>query len=136
MEKMTWREAINLPALTLAYVGDGVYELGVRRYLLERGVRKVEELHRGAVGYVKATFQSRFYQSLLESLSEEELSVLKRGRNAKAGHQPKSSGVAEYHNATGVEALFGAVWLAGRDERLEELFALLFAFIEKEENIE
>lgn len=132
MEKMTWLESVNLPALTLAYIGDGVYELAIRRYLLTKGLRKAEEMHRTAVGYVKATFQSRFYRELAETLPEAELAVLKRGRNAKSGHQPKSSGVAEYHNATGVEAVFGALWLAGETERLEALFQQLYAFIERE----
>lgn len=132
METMTWQQAINLPALTLAYIGDGIYEIGVRRYLLSKNVMKVEELHRKAVGYVKATFQSRFYQVLAETLPERELAVMKRGRNAKTGHQPKSSGVMEYHNATGVEALFGALWLAGEQERLDDLFSQLYAFMEQD----
>lgn len=134
METMTWQEAINLPALTLAYIGDGIYEIGVRRYLLSKNVMKVEELHRTAVHYVKATFQSRFYQLLAETLPERELAVMKRGRNAKTGHQPKSSGVMEYHNATGVEALFGALWLAGETDRLNALFQQLYTFIEEDES--
>ena len=99
---------------------------------LTKGLRKAEEMHRTAVGYVKATFQSRFYRELAETLPEAELAVLKRGRNAKSGHQPNSSGVAEYHNATGVEAVFGALWLTGETERLEALFQQLYAFIERE----
>lgn len=135
METMTWQEAINLPALTLAYIGDGIYEIGIRRYLLSKNVMKVEELHRKAVHYVKATFQSRFYQYLAETLPERELAVMKRGRNAKTGHQPKSSGVVEYHNATGVEALFGALWLSGEKERLDVLFQQLYTFIEEDNTI-
>ena len=135
METMTWQEAINLPALTLAYIGDGIYEIGIRRYLLSKNVMKVEELHRKAVHYVKATFQSRFYQHLAEPLPERELAVMKRGRNAKTGHQPKSSGVVEYHNATGVEALFGALWLSGEQERLDALFQQLYTFIEEDNTI-
>ena len=135
METMTWQEAINLPALTLAYIGDGIYEIGIRRYLLSKNVMKVEELHRKAVHYVKATFQSRFYQHLAETLPERELAVMKRGRNAKTGHQPKSSGVVEYHNATGVEALFGALWLSGEQERLDDLFQQLYTFIEEDNTI-
>lgn len=130
MRTMTWQEAINLPALTLAYIGDGIYEIGIRRYLLERGIMKAEELHRAAVHYVNATFQSGFYHCLSEILPDRELAVMKRGRNAKTGHQPKSSGVAEYHNATGVEALFGALWLAGESDRLEVLFEELCTYIE------
>lgn len=132
MEAMTWQEAINLPALTLAYIGDGIYEIGIRRYLLSKGILKSEELHRTAVHYVKATFQSDFYYHLCEILPEREQAVMKRGRNAKTGHQPKSSGVAEYHNATGVEALFGALWLAGERERLSGLFQELYTFIEND----
>lgn len=133
MEKLTALEAANLPALTLAYIGDGAYELGVRRYLLAKGIRKVDELHKAAVGYVKATFQSDFYHYLETRLTETELAVLKRGRNAKTGHQPKSSGVVEYHNATGVEALFGYLWLSGNEARLDELFSLLYTFIDERE---
>lgn len=129
---MTWQEAINLPALTLAYIGDGIYEIAVRRYLLEGDIKKSDEIHKQAIKYVNATFQSRFYQLLGDKLDETELAMLKRGRNAKTGHQPKSSGVTEYHNATGVEALIGALWLSGANQRLEQIFDLLFALIETE----
>lgn len=129
---MNWREAINLPSLTLAYIGDGVYEIAVRRYLLESGIKKADEIHKEAVKYVKATFQSDFYHFLGDKLSEEELAVMKRGRNAKTGHQPKSSGVSEYHNATGVEALIGALWLSDAKERLNVIFDFLFDFMEKD----
>jgi ribonuclease-3 family protein len=132
MKEMNWREAINLPSLTLAYIGDGIYEIAVRRYLLESGIKKADEIHKEAVKYVKATFQSGFYHLLLDKLSEAELAVMKRGRNAKTGHQPKSSGVAEYHNATGVEALMGALWLSGDQERLDTIFDLLFDLMQKD----
>lgn len=129
---MNWQEAINLPSLTLAYIGDGIYEIALRRHLLERGVKKADALHKEAVKYVNATFQSRFYQFLADVLEEQELAVMKRGRNAKTGHQPKSSAVGDYHNATGVEALIGALWLTGAEERLGQIFDLLFDLIEKE----
>lgn len=132
MKEMNWREAINLPSLTLAYIGDGIYEIAVRRYLLESGIKKADKIHKEAVKYVKATFQSGFYHFLAEKLPEEELAVMKRGRNAKTGHQPKSSCVAEYHNATGVEALIGALWLSGHQERLDAIFDLLFEWIQKD----
>lgn len=129
---MSWRETINLPSLTLAYIGDGVYEIAVRRYLLESGIKKADEIHKEAVKYVNATFQSGFYHFLGDKLLEEELAVMKRGRNAKTGHQPKSSGVSEYHNATGVEALIGALWLSDAKERLDVIFDFLFDFMEKD----
>lgn len=132
MKEMSWQEAVNLPSLTLAYIGDGVYELAVRRYLLGSGIKKADELHKAAVKYVKATFQSDFYQLLLDELPEEELAVMKRGRNAKTSRQPKSSGVAAYHNATGLEALVGALWLSGNQQRLDAIFCLLFERIGNE----
>ncbi len=132
MKEMSWQDAVNLPSLTLAYIGDGVYELAVRRYLLKSGIKKADELHKEAVKYVKATFQSDFYQLLADRLPEEELAVMKRGRNAKTGRQPKSSNVAAYHNATGVEALVGALWLSGSHQRLNAIFCLLFDHIRNE----
>ncbi len=136
MQKTDWRDVSSLPALTLAYIGDAVFELGVRRYFLDRGTRRAEELHVQAVSCVKAKFQSRFYHYLEPRLSGEELQVMKRGRNAKSGHQPKNSDISDYRRASGVEALFGALWLGGREERLRELFAELYVFIEKEEDHE
>ncbi|MEE0776020.1 MAG: ribonuclease III domain-containing protein [Bacillota bacterium] len=132
MSPYSWIDAINLPSLTLAYIGDGVYEMAIRRYLLEQGIRKPEELHHKAVEYVKATFQSRFYHEILPTLSEQEAAVLKRGRNSKSGHQPKHTDVQDYRKATAVEALVGALYLAGKTQRLEEIFHCLFALIEKE----
>lgn len=129
----SWVDAIKLPSLTLAYIGDGVYEMAIRCYLLEQGIRKPEELHHKAVEYVKATFQSRFYHEILPHLSETEEAVLKRGRNSKSGHQPKHTDVQDYRKATAVEALVGALYLAGKKERLNDIFARLFALIEKEE---
>ncbi|MDO4541395.1 MAG: ribonuclease III domain-containing protein [Bacillota bacterium] len=127
---MTWSEAITLPSLTLAYIGDGVYEMAVRRYLVAKGVRKPDQLHHDAVNFVKATFQSNFYQELLPILTEGELAVLKRGRNSRSGHQPKNTEVVDYRRATAVEALVGALYLGDRQERLDTVFQLLYAFIE------
>lgn len=130
---MTEAEASALPSLTLAYIGDGIYEIGIRRFLISKGIRKVDELHKTAVDYVKASFQSGFYYHLTNLLTEEELAVMKRGRNTKTGHKPKSSDAAEYHNATGVEALFGYIWLSNQTDRLNELFSVLYQYIEDEQ---
>ena len=126
------KDAQALPALTLAYIGDGVYEMAVRCYLLNRGIRKPDDLHKEAIGYVKAAFQSGFYHELLPHLSPREEAILKRGRNSKSGHQPKNADVQEYRKATAVETLFGALYLGQEEERLKEIIALLYAFIEKE----
>lgn len=125
-----WQEAAALPALTLAYIGDTVYETAIRRYLVERGLRKVDQLHRAAVNCVRADFQAAFYHHLLPRLREEETAVLKRARNAHS-QKPRHADVQAYHKATAVEALIGAIYLANDQKRLQQIFDLLFAFIEK-----
>ena len=126
---MDEKEARCLPALTLAYIGDAVYEMAIRCYLLEKGIRKPDELHKEAVDYVKAEFQAAFYHAILPVLTEAEVAVLKRGRNSKSAHQPKHADVQDYRKATAVEALFGALYLGGDEKRLEEILQKLYAFI-------
>lgn len=123
-----------LPPLTLAYIGDAAYELWVRRHLISRGYTRVNELHRLAVKYVNAVTQSRLVSRVEALLTEEEAAVLKRGRNAKSGRQPKNTEVLEYRRATGLEALVGYLYLEGEKERLEEIFHLLVQMVETEEN--
>ena len=108
-----------LSPLALAFVGDGVYSLFVRERLLAQANRPVGDLHRLAVEAVRAEAQSAAVERLLPVLTEEELAVFKRGRNA---HTARTG--AEYHRATGLESLFGYLYLDGRADRLRELFAL------------
>ena len=108
-----------LSPLALAFVGDGVYSLFVRERLLAKANRPVGDLHRLAVEAVRAEAQSAAVERLLPVLTEEELAVFKRGRNA---HTARTG--AEYHRATGLESLFGYLYLDGRTVRLRELFAL------------
>lgn len=108
-----------LSPLALAFVGDGVYSLFVRERLLAKANRPVGDLHRLAVEAVRAEAQSAAVERLLPILTEEELAVFKRGRNA---HTARTG--AEYHRATGLESLFGYLYLDGRTDRLRELFAL------------
>ena len=108
-----------LSPLALAFVGDGVYSLFVRERLLAKANRPVGDLHRLAVEAVRAEAQSAAVERLLPVLTEEELAVFKRGRNA---HTARTG--AEYHRATGLESLFGYLYLDGRTDRLRELFAL------------
>ena len=103
----------QLSPLNLAFIGDCVYEMLVRLYLVEQANRPVNELHRESVRFVSAKAQTEAFAKLEPLLTEEELAVFKRGRNAKTGHQPKSASVGEYHCATGVEALFGYLYLQG-----------------------
>lgn len=109
----------TLSPLALAFVGDGVYSLLVRERLLTIANRPVGELHRLAVDAVRAEAQSEAMERLLPHLTEEEEAAYKRGRNA---HTSRNS--AEYHRATGLEALFGYLYLDGRLERIQELFAI------------
>ena len=109
----------TLSPLALAFVGDGVYSLMVRERLLSQANRPVNDLHKLAVKAVRAEAQSAAMERLLPLLTEEEEAVFKRGRNA---HTARSG--ADYHRATGLESLFGYLYLAGRIDRVRELFAL------------
>jgi ribonuclease-3 family protein len=122
-----------LPGLTLAYIGDGYYELVVRNHLLSEGARKVEELHKQAISLVRAGMQARLAHRLEPELSEFELTVFHRGRNAKGQHIPKGATVSDYRAATGMEALVGYWYLAGAEERLERCFEVLWQIREEEQ---
>lgn len=108
--------------LGLAHMGDGVFELLCRGYLCQKGDKTVKNLHRDSVQLVKAPAQARFADKMLPLLTEEELSFYRRGKNAHSHAAPKSATPQEYAKATGVEALFGALYLMGRTQRLNELF--------------
>lgn len=111
-----------LPPLTLAYVGDAVYELYVRQYLLVSGKIRVKGLHEAAVSYVRAGAQAAVLRHFSPELTELEQEVVRRGRNAK-GQNPRRIDPAEYAMATAFEALVGYLHLAGHRERLERLLA-------------
>ena len=108
--------------LGLAHIGDGVFELLCRSYLCAKGEKTVEQLHRDTISLVKATAQARFADRLLPLLTPEELAYYRRGKNAHVHAVPKSATPAEYARATGLEALFGALYLAGETRRINELF--------------
>lgn len=107
----------TLSPLALAFVGDGVYELLVRERLLCEANRPVNELHKAAVAAVRAEAQSAAMEALLPLLTEEEEAVFRRGRNA---HTARSG--SDYHRATGLEALFGYLYISGNIDRVRELF--------------
>ena len=108
--------------LGLAHMGDCVFEILCRGYLCARGGKNVGNLHRDTINMVKASSQAKFMDQLLPHLTEEELSFYRRGKNSHVHAVPKSCTPAEYAKATGLEALFGALYLLGRTERLNELF--------------
>jgi len=111
--------------LGLAHIGDGVFELLCRSYLCARGGKNVGNLHRDTINMVKAPSQAKFADKLLPSLTEEELAYYRRGKNSHVHAVPKSATPAEYAKATGLEALFGALYLSGQTERINELFNFL-----------
>lgn len=112
-------------ALTLAYLGDCVYELYVRSHLTSDGNHKVCDLHRAATKYVCASAQAEFYRKIQGILTEEESAAFHRGRNTKS-HPPKNAEVSDYRIATGVETLLGHLYVTGQTERISELMAELF----------
>ena len=108
--------------LGLAHMGDCVFEILCRSYLCAKGGKTVDKLHRETIHMVKATSQAKFVEKLLPLLDEEELAYYRRGKNSHVHAVPKSATPAEYAKATGLEALFGALYLAGNTERLNFLF--------------
>ena len=122
---LTAAQAGEFSTLALAHIGDGVYELMMRTALSQSGVTTAAHLHRETVRRVNAPAQARAAGHLLPSLTDQELAVFKRGRNAKVNGVPQKADVSEYHAATGLEALFGWLWLRGETARLLELFNLL-----------
>ena len=115
----------GMSMLALAHVGDAVYELMVRSMLAAEGPATVQDLHRRTVSYVRAEAQAALAKQLLPYLDEEELAVYKRGRNCHVHGVPAHANPGEYHSATGLEALFGWLYLLGRTERLDAIFQLL-----------
>ena len=111
--------------LGLAHVGDGAYELMCRSYLCAKGDLTVLKLHRDTVELVKAPAQAKFADKLKPHLTEEELAYFRRGKNAHTHAAPKAATRQEYAKATGLETLFGALYLLGRTDRLNELFEIM-----------
>ncbi|WP_226585820.1 Mini-ribonuclease 3 [Halobacillus litoralis] len=120
---MTLSNVKQMKSLALAYMGDSVYELYVRRHLLEQGEIKPQHLHQAAIQFVSAAAQAKVVQAWQESnlLTEEEEGVLRRGRNAKSGSVPKNTNVQTYRYSTAFEAVLGFLYLSGQTERLETL---------------
>ena len=117
------RQEINaISNLGLAHMGDCVFEILCRAYLCAKGGKNVGNLHRDTINMVKAASQAKFADRLLPHLNEEELAWYRRGKNSHVHAVPKSCTPAEYAKATGLEALFGALYLSGQRERINELF--------------
>ena len=119
---MTKAEVDAISNLGLAHMGDCVFEILCRGWLCAQGGKTVDKLHRETIHMVKATSQAKFVEKLLPLLNEEELAYYRRGKNSHVHAVPKSATPQEYAKATGLESLFGALYLMGRTDRLNELF--------------
>lgn len=127
MEKLTAAKCdVNmLSPLNLAFVGDTVFDLFVREKLVCEANRPVNKLHNRAASMVKASAQAKAVERIRDRLTEQEQSVVRRGRNAHVNHKAKNMSEADYHLATGLEALFGYLYLKGETERLSEIFEMI-----------
>lgn len=132
---MKSKDAKLLNGLALAYIGDAIYELEIRSYLLEIGETKPQHLHRLATEYVSARGQAKIMKYFQEEkiLTEEELSYFKRGRNSKINTKAKNTDIHRYLQSTGFEALMGYLYLTKQEERLEELIMKSIHYIDEEE---
>lgn len=123
--------------ITIAYIGDCVFELYIRERLLKDNINlKTNELHKMAVDYVKASSQSSIMEYIENELTEEELYFYKRGRNAKSQHVPRNAVVVDYKRATGFETLIGYLHLTGQEERLNDILELSAKMIEENKSKE
>ena len=109
--------------VTLAYLGDAVYEIYIRETLIKKGLAKVEDLQKSAITYVSAKGQANILTNLLDNniLTEEEIEIVKRGRNYKRSSHPKHTDIITYKLSTGFEALIGYLYLSNNHQRLEEI---------------
>ena len=122
----------NYSPLTLAFLGDCVFDLMIRTVIVERGNRAAESLHKKKSTIVKAQTQAKMAEILLDELSEEEMAVYKRGRNAKSYSTAKNASVTDYRKATGFEALLGFLYLQNKEDRMIELVKMALEQMEME----
>lgn len=123
-------EVRQMSPVTLAFIGDAVFGLLVREHLIASGITKAGALHKQAVGYVKAGAQAVAAEHIQELLTPDEHDMFRRGRNANTTHVPKNANPADYRHATGLEALFGYLYLCGRQARVRQLFGEVTQFLE------
>mgnify|MGYP003296187177 CR=1 FL=1 len=123
--QFTTLQVNEMSNLALAHIGDGVYELLCRAYLCSQGEKTVLRLHKDTVALVNASTQAVFADKLKPYLTEQELGYYRRGKNTHTHASPKSASKQEYAKATGLETLFGALYLLGQIQRLNQLFTIL-----------
>lgn len=116
--------------LKLAYLGDALFEVYIRNYLINEVVLTPHEMSKKAIKYVKASSQAKLVMGIKEALTEEEWSLVKRGRNQKSATVPKNALLSDYKYATGFEALVGYLYLMGREDRLLEVVSMGIKYLE------
>ncbi|AMM55537.1 TPA: Mini-ribonuclease 3 [Clostridioides difficile] len=131
--KMEKTELVTMSPLVLAYLGDTVYETYIREYLIRQNTqRKVNDLHKLAIKYVKAKAQATIIHEIEIELTEEESKIYKRGRNQKSNTSPKNADIIDYKHATGFEALVGYLYLNNEIERLQYIINKGIKIIERD----
>lgn len=120
----------QLNSQALAYLGDAVYELEVRKYLLNKGIIRVKDLHSAAIKMVRAGTQARVIHHILPALNEMEAAVVRRGRNAKPGMVPKNAEIIDYRYASAFEALIGYWYLTGNQDKITWAFGEVVSLLE------
>lgn len=123
-----------LSPLSLAYIGDAVYELYVRTHIMKDENLPVNKLHKTATGYVKAKAQSDAIHNIESRLTEQEIAVFKRGRNAHSHTSAKNADIVDYRHATGFEALIGYLYMSGNKERLDEVLKMSVEYLDEVNN--
>lgn len=121
-----------LPPLVLAYIGDAVFEVAVRQYLIARPKLKPHHLHVQATHFVSAKSQAKLLELLGPQLTEEEQDVVRQGRNAKSGSIPKNASVLDYRHATALESLIGFLYYSGKHDRMNMLINQGLTMLEQE----
>ena len=137
LDKLRNEDVKQLNALALAYMGDAVLEQKIREHLLRSGRVKPNTLHREATRYVSAKAQSMIVHRMMNEiyLTEEEMAVFRRGRNAKSGSVPKNTDVQTYRNSSGFEAVLGSLYLLNELERVYEIIAYAIQIIEESKGV-
>ena len=128
---MNINKQVKLNTTALAYIGDAVYEVCVRKHVLESGRVHVNKLHKMAVKYVRADGQSKALKAIYDMLDEDEQVLVRRAKNRKSNSKPKNADPIEYKNATAFEALIGYLYVQGKLERMDEIVNLAFTEIEQ-----
>ncbi|MBE6065107.1 Mini-ribonuclease 3 [Clostridium cochlearium] len=131
-EEFTKQDVKQMNPLVLAYIGDAVYEIFIRTYIVSRNKDTcVNKLHKKTIQFVKANAQSYFIKEIQEYLNEEEIRIFKRGRNTKSNTAAKNACIQDYRMATGFEAVIGYLYLLNENERLEEIMKLVINLYEE-----